>query len=171
MKEKRYYNQHTNYYAEGNAARQLHELPVYEEEQVRQKPPVKIQRTSKKAKINQSIDFISILVLTAAIGITMFVCTQFLKVQSDVVSMNKEIVRLESTLTKKENENQTLLAQINTALDLNYIYKEAIETLGMVYPKESQIINYESTLSDYVRQYGEIPPITAQSLLEKLFGK
>jgi hypothetical protein len=36
----------------------------------------------------------------------------------------------------------------------------------MVYPNENQVITYESTLSDYVRQYKDIPEASTTTLLD-----
>ena len=38
----------------------------------------------------------------------------------------------------------------------------------MVYPNKNQVIAYESTLSDYVRQYKEIPEVEKSSILDNI---
>ena len=47
--------------------------------------------------------------------------------------------------------------RINTSLDLDYVYRVATEELGMVYPNKNQVILYNKTESEYVRQYEDIP--------------
>ena len=47
--------------------------------------------------------------------------------------------------------------ELYTEVDLDYVYKRATRKLGMVHPSEKQIITYEGTNSDTVKQYGEIP--------------
>ena len=54
-------------------------------------------------------------------------------------------------------ENRSLASKINTCTDLDYIYQVATEELGMVYPGEDQVIVYDRTESEYVRQYENIP--------------
>ena len=44
-------------------------------------------------------------------------------------------------------------------MDLQYIYQVATEELGMTYPKKGQVLEYENTSAEYVRQYGEIPEV------------
>lgn len=167
MKDNKNYRSNANYYMEGSAARNLHELPRYEEEKLPQLRKVK----KTKRMVSPSIDLFSIVVLTGAIILTLFTCVDYLKVQSSIVSMNKNIAKLESNLTKLEDENQASLAMINTALDLNYIYQVATSELGMVYPNDNQVITYESTLSDYVRQYEDIPEANSSSFMDKLLNK
>ena len=45
---------------------------------------------------------------------------------------------------------------INSSIDYNYIYKVATEELGMVYPSQNQIVNYDSEDSEYVVQYKDV---------------
>lgn len=41
--------------------------------------------------------------------------------------------------------------------DLDYVYRVAVEELGMVYPNNNQIITFEKVEESYVRQYADIP--------------
>ena len=56
-----------------------------------------------------------------------------------------------------KSENDALETRINTSLDLDYVYRVATEELGMVYPNKNQVILYNKTESEYVRQYEDIP--------------
>jgi cell division protein FtsL len=165
-------NIHTNQYTvHGTAARQLEVLPGYldgegtapNREPLRQ--PVK--RPKRRAKAKPGIDLFGILMLTVAIGITFYTCVEYLGVQADTTKMNNEITSLERELLKLQNQNDAALSKVNTSLDLSYIYQVATEELGMMYPDSDQILNYKSNLSDYVRQYGEVPEIEPETLLEK----
>jgi cell division protein FtsB len=80
--------------------------------------------------------------------------------------MNKEITKAENELSRVKNENKAILSSINTSLDLNYIYEVATRELGMVAPNNNQVITYKSTLSNYVRQYEDIPEDNEQSILD-----
>ena len=42
-------------------------------------------------------------------------------------------------------------------MDLDHVYKVATEELGMVYANKNQILLYDKTESEYVRQYEDIP--------------
>ncbi len=165
-KNKRYqYNDYTTY---GNTARKLQVIPDYEEsgdlEPIRR--PAREKR--RKPKANTGMDLFSLFFLTIAIAVSLYTCVEYLQVQSGVTERNKEIAELERDLTKLQNQNKDALSKINTSLDLNYIYKIATTELGMVYPNENQVIPYESNLSDYVRQYEEIPEGNDTNLLDKI---
>ena len=51
----------------------------------------------------------------------------------------------------------SLETSINTSIDLNEIYEIATKELGMVYAKKDQVLLYDKTESEYVRQYEDIP--------------
>ncbi len=168
-RKRRNYN-HNIYSIEGNAARKLQVVPDYQEAQ----RPVRRQETRRKSRkrheLNTGMDIVSMLILTFAIVVTVYICLEYLSVQSNISQMNKDIVKLESNLIKIKNENASALSEIETSLDLNYIYKVATEELGMVYPRDNQVIAYESNLSDYVRQYGDIPEVEKPTLIDKILN-
>lgn len=166
-KNKHQYNNNRQYYVEGSAVRKLHELPRYNEEEQKRVIVNPKEKTRRKPKRSPAIDFFSFVVLTSAIILTLYTCIEYLGVQSGITSMNNQIAKLESKLTKLQNENSSMESSINTSLDLNYIYKIATSELGMVYPNENQVINYDSTISDYVRQYESIPEANEKSIFDK----
>ncbi len=47
--------------------------------------------------------------------------------------------------------------KINTDTNLDYVYKVATEELGMVYANSNQVVLYDKTDNEYVRQYDDIP--------------
>jgi cell division protein FtsL len=96
-------------------------------------------------------------VLTAAIIATVYVCVEFLMIQTEVSRMDKKIISLERELTTLTNENDAAYTSINTAIDLNHVYDVAVEELGMVYPNNNTVISFQSSDVSYVRQYEDIP--------------
>ena len=56
-----------------------------------------------------------------------------------------------------KSENDALAIRINTYVDLDYVYKVATEELGMVYANKDQVLLYDKTESEYIRQYEDIP--------------
>lgn len=90
--------------------------------------------------------------------IAMVACSgYFLKLQSDVTAKTKSLARLESEVAAMTLSNDEEYARIMGAVDLEKIKQIAMEDLGMTYPDESQVVNFEDSDSDYVRQYGSIP--------------
>ncbi len=154
MEERRYY---TNAgYENGSAARKLQ--PQWEQEEIRGPRRVEQPQAQPKVKIGQGIDFVSALFLMCAIVATLFVCVNYLKVQSDVVQLNKSISTLEKEITGLEKENDALAAVLeNEKYDLETVYQMAVGVLGMVYPNNNEIIYYNNESEGYFRQYQDIP--------------
>lgn len=179
------YRQQNNYY-DGNAVRKLGELPEEEDypsygqperelpqrERRREEniPGVKrnpgVRRKTRKKQ--QALDIFSVFVLTMAICATLYTCVGYLKVQIEITRKNNTVAELERKLAKMENDNDASLARIDTSVDLNYIYKYATKKLGMVYPDDKQVIPYKRNVSDYVKQYADIPQAEEKSLLDKI---
>ena len=162
------YTNNRNYYADGSAARQIQELPHnndYQENLV----VLPQQKKRKKQKARPGVDFTSFLVLSASIITLFYSCVSYLQVQSSITTMNKEISILESNLTKMTSENDVRESIIETSMDLKYIYQVATNELGMVYPQDNQVIDYESIVSDYVRQYGDIPAVKEETVVDRIF--
>ena len=67
------------------------------------------------------------------------------------------IKSLETTLDNLRTENDALERSIDTSIDLNYVYNVAVNELGMVRIGQGNIIQYDKTESEYVRQYEDIP--------------
>ncbi len=169
VERKKRYNSNL-YSIEGNAARKLQAVPGYQEVE-RPNPRQQTRReVQKRHKVNSSMDIVSMLILTFAIAVTVYACLEYLSVQSRVSQMDKEIVQLESELIKIRNENTSALSEIKTSLDLDYIYDVATKELGMVYPNKNQVIAYKSTLSDYVRQYKDIPEVESSNIIDKIIN-
>lgn len=160
-KQKKYYNQ--GYYTEGNTVRKLQAVPRYTEEEEQQKRKHTVTR--KKQRVESGIDIVSCLLMTVAIVFTLYTCVDFLSAQTKSTQLSSKIASLESNLSKLKNQNNTSLSEMNSSVDLKYIYKVATKELGMIYPDNKQVITYKSTLSDYVKQYRDIPEEDNSSFL------
>ncbi len=168
MNNNNYKHKYNNaYYVDGSAVRKLQELPRHNDREYEEIHVNPKERAKRKPKKSPAIDLVSFLFLTGAIILTLYTCVDYLSVQSGITSMNKKIAQMESDLTKLQNDNVAMESMINTSLDLNNIFQIATTELGMVYPNENQVIPYDSTISDYVRQYESIPDGNETSLLDK----
>lgn len=172
-KDRRYMSEYT--YVDGNTVRKIavEEEPVRLPSQPKQKVETEEMRRRKTAKLQRikGMDAFSVLFLTAAIVVTMFVCVKYLEKQADITYMTSEIAKMESKIITMQEENRTAEEEITSAIDLEYIYKVATKKLGMVHPSKEQVITYKSTKSDSVKQYGDIPSGTDNSLRERVLGK
>ncbi len=154
MEERRRYS--TMGYENGSAVRKLQ--PQWEQEEIRRPRKVELPEDQPKVKIKQNIDLISMLFLMGAIAVTLLMCVNYLKVQSDVVQLNKSISGLEKQITGLEKENDALAAVLeNEKYDLETVYQMAVGVLGMVYPNNNEVIYYDNEPVGYFRQYQDIP--------------
>lgn len=171
-KEKRYMGEYS--YIDGNTVRKIAtEEPVRLPRQRKPKVETEEMRQRKQAKLQRikGMDPFSVLFLTAAIIVTLFVCVKYLGKQAEITQMTNQIAELESNIITMKEENRTAEEEITSVIDLEYIYKMATKKLGMVHPSENQVITYKSTKSDSVKQYGDIPSGTDESLKERILGK
>lgn len=156
-------------YVEGSAVRKLDEyyrsegrsnLARVPERTPYQRPYREVekhQRVKENPVVQTNWDLFSLLFMVVAISITMYICVSYLRVQHDVITMNKTIASLESQIMELKNENDAAYSKVDTSVDLAYIYKVATEELGMVHPVENQVFSFNNQRSSYVRQYGDIP--------------
>ena len=103
-------------------------------------------------------------------GITLFVCLEYLNVQSNMRQTDKTIVSLESELKDITDKNNATEAKLNAKVDLERIYEIAVGELGMVFPNKNEIINYPMDYHSYMQQNSDIPEITEKSVLDSIFG-
>jgi cell division protein FtsL len=141
-------------YIEGNTVRKLAEPQRVPR---RRTTPSKRQKTRGEAIKRTSWDLVSLLFMVAALSVTMYICVSYLRVQHDVVTLDKKIASVESEIMALKEKNDAAYSRIDTSVDLAYIYKVATEELGMVHPVENQVFSYKNQKSDYVRQYADIP--------------
>lgn len=155
-KNVRSYGNHAAY-VHGSAVRKTMPAnrPVHTPEEVR-RPNVnhRVRRNRDKAL---QMDLPYVLMLTAAVVCTLFLCVKYLHLQSSITTNIHQIEIEEAKLEKLRTENNALEMSINTSVDLDHVYKVATEELGMVYAQKGQILHYDKTESEYVRQNEDIP--------------
>ncbi len=151
----------TEAYTEGNTVRVMRpeEMPsrrekTYRDEQEEQRRKARIRRNRDKA-LQMSPSFVLFVSLAAVC--VLFVCVRYMRVQTSIVSTMNAIEEAEAQLEEIKADNDLLAAQIRTNVDLDEIYRVATEELGMVRPNDDQILYYDKTESEYVRQYESIP--------------
>ena len=85
------------------------------------------------------------------------ICVNYLHQQSSMQARLSRIETLEQQVENQRAENNTLETRINTSVNLDHIYKVATEELGMVYAGKDQVLLYDQTESEYIRQNEDIP--------------
>lgn len=140
-------------YVMGTAARKL-EAPVRPLEKQEKRHTVTARKNQEKAL---PMDLPYVLMLTLAAVCTLYLCINYLQLQSAVAARLNRIEALEKSIETLKSDNDALETRINTSVDLDYVYKVATEELGMVYANKDQVRLYKRTESEYVRQYEDIP--------------
>ena len=148
-------------YIHGNVAQKMEQVPYRQEKGEKKAGQEKHRRVSSQVRRNQQkalrIDLPYLIMLVAASCCTLFICINYLQVQTTMTRRMDRIKTLEKQLDSLKAENDTLQTRINTAVDLDHVYKVATEELGMVYAGKSQVRMYHQTESEFVRQYEDIP--------------
>ena len=138
-------------YVFGSVARRQYELPeryyddIYEEAR---RNNIKPERENQTVAVSTPAFF----VLLAALVVAIIMCVKFLSVQSRITTRVKNIEAQEKVLEQYKNDNDALEARIDASINLDDIYKVATEELGMVYADKDQVLTYDKTPTEYVRQ-------------------
>jgi len=148
-------------YIDGNVVRKMEEAPPAQGKGGKNAGKEKHHKTNYQVRRNQQkalrIDLPYLILLVAASCFTLFICINYLQVQTTMTRRMDRIKTLEKQLDSLRAENDTLQIRINTSVDLDHVYKVATEELGMVYAGKSQVRMYHQTESEFVRQYEDIP--------------
>ena len=115
-------------------------------------------RKSRQRRLDQSrsIGLSTFLVLTAVVGVMMYLCIGYIQASSRVKALNKEIVSVETDYNNLKAKNDSDLKEIEATVNLQKIYDTATKDLGMVFANNNKIVTYEDKESAYVRQYEDI---------------
>ncbi len=145
-------------YVQGNTVRRLQpqhrEIPQRMPERQRRPQSYTIKRNQEKA-LQMDLPYLIALVIAACSAL--YICVNYIHIQSDMTARMDTIQQLEQDLEALKSENDALETRINTYVDLDHVYKVATEDLGMVYAGKDQVLLYNRTESEYVRQYEDIP--------------
>lgn len=146
-------------YMYGAAAPKLE--PVQREQPKRRPKAARAARSSAQVRRNRekalAMDLPYVILLTAASLCTLCLCVNYLHLQSSITGRMQSIEQKEAQLEQLRSENDALEASINGSVDLNEIYRIATEELGMVYAGRDQVLMFDQSENDYVRQYEDIP--------------
>lgn len=145
------------YYIEGNTARQLNTIPErIERPEQRQERRVN-ENVSRNQRRARAFDLKYTACLMVATVFLFVSCVNMLSIQSDITEQRRQIATLESTLNELTDNNNETSKRLESSVDLTKIYTVATTELGMVYPKAGQVVSYEASNPDYVKQYKDVP--------------
>ena len=145
------------YYSEGTAARKLNTVPVREEQPERKKERKVNQRIQKNANRAKAFDLGYTIALMTATAILFVSCISMLTLKANVTEQRRQISMLESNLNALTDSNNETSKRLESSVDLTKIYDVATNDLGMVYPGNGQVLSYEASNPDYVKQFKDVP--------------
>ncbi len=128
-------------------------------EEVRQRPEHRVSHNTQNDKnrgLSSSFGFAFTFVMAAAMVVIFLVLAKYISLNVAMTQKSRQIAALRKELSTLTMENDNIEMSINSSIDYNYIYKVATEELGMVYPSQNQIVNYDSEDSEYVVQYKDV---------------
>lgn len=95
--------------------------------------------------------------LMGMVALVLYFGFDYLRLSASLDEHMDKIQTLESSLEALKNENDALEEDIDTSINLNEIYDEAVNRLGMVRADGDSVITYDKKESEYVIQYDDIP--------------
>ncbi len=150
-------NEQRRYYIEGNTARQLNTVPQRIERPKQQKERKVNERINRNSRRARAFDLKYTVCLMVATTFLFVSCVNMLTIQSDITEQRRQIATLESTLNELTDTNNETSKRLESSVDLPKIYEVATTELGMVYPKTGQVVSYEASNPDYVKQFKDVP--------------
>lgn len=149
-------------YINGNAVRKLYSaVPAVEAPQRKQEPSEEEQkrRAARQRQIHRTnkMNFLYTIAVSGIVAVIFGICYQYLNLQSEVKNNAAEVAQMQAQLNDLVSENDAEEIEINAGINYEEIYNTAVNELGMVYPERDQVITYESGVSEYVKQYADIP--------------
>lgn len=140
------------YNYDGNAARQLQALPQEMPERSSVSHTTKRNRAKAKCMSKGYVLF-----LAAVSAAAVCVCVNFLQLKAEITTQTKVIASMETNLSELRADNDALYNSVLASVDLEEVREKAINELGMNYPQEGQIVEFDTAGSSYVRQYKDVP--------------
>lgn len=149
-------------YIDGSAVRKYEAAPEYipdrrSREQDERERKARELAVRNKAKARKRVGVMSLLVVTFAVLTSLYLCVSYVMVHSDIEAAGEEIASLERQIEKMTAANEIGYAEVDSELDLDYVYKVATKKLGMVPASKNQIYKYDNKKSDRVIQHNNIP--------------
>lgn len=138
----------------------VQDVAIKAPEPVPEKPafsPAALLAAGKSRAKAPSRNFRQVIILALAGLICVFISFNYLRVQTNVTALQKSVSNLEVQLENQRISNDNLETSINASVNLTDIYKIATEKYHMVYPKNGQVLFYDSSDKEYVQQSNTIP--------------
>ena len=148
------------YYTEGNTVRKrVVEAPQRETRQQELPSYAKVRRVKPNQGMALAMNPGFAVFLGLSVLITLAACVMMLSMQAKVTNQGNTITKLQAEIETLTDDNNAYEARINSSVNLEQIRDVAMNQLGMVYPTDGQVVYYDQTEADYVRQYQDVPEV------------
>ena len=142
------------FYVDGNTVRvEKTRSQHVREQEIRTHVRVRSEAVPVKVKVNVPY----VLMLLAVTLLFAYLCFSYLRVQASINASMNRIANLEEQITKVRSENAVRENRLSAQMDLEEVYRIAVDEMGMIYPDENEVIEYDEQMREYVRQYENIP--------------
>ena len=112
-------------------------------------------RANRERSMQMNFGYVAFLALSAVISV--LICVNYLKLQSEYTALQKQATGLEVNLSQLKLDNDEEYNRIMAGVDMEHVKEVAMDELGMVYASLDQIVTYDAADRDYVKQYQDIP--------------
>lgn len=140
------------YTVEGNTVRVEQARPQYAPDQ---EIRIHVRQEAVPARVRVNVPYV--LMLLAVTVLFAYLCFSYLKVQASINASMNRIANLEEQITKVRSENAVRENRLSAQMDLEEVFRIAVDEMGMVYPDENEVVEYSEQMREYVRQYENIP--------------
>lgn len=156
------YREYGNYnnYVDGNTVKKekIYEIPQREERTYdgnrRVRTSKEVHRNRENALHMSAAYVVLLAVCSIVIGV---VCARYLSLRDEVSNKATQIAEIEMKTEALKAQNDSIDYAISSYTDIGYISKVATEELGMIQAGKDQISFYNSSESEYMKQYKNIP--------------
>ena len=114
----------------------------------------KTYRDNEKA-FTMSVPYV--IFLTVAVIAVVLMCVEYLALNSAISDVKENISLLEDNIDTLTAQNDAMDYEINGYVDVANVVQVAVEELGMVPATKDQVFFYESSDTEYMKQFGDIP--------------
>ena len=116
---------------------------------------VRVRQEAVPARVRVNVPYV--LMLLAVTVLFAYLCFSYLKLQASINASMNRISSLEEQITKVRSENAVRENRLSAQMDLEEVYRIAVEEMGMTYPDGNEVVRYTEQMKEYVRQYEDIP--------------
>jgi cell division protein FtsL len=163
-------NKEYMYFTEGNAVRKVSTSPKKKTQidpvkrNLSQREVKEIRRSNREYRTsyreNENAFTMSVpyvIFLSVAVVMVVLMCIKYLNLNSEISTVKTNISNLETKIDTISAQNDAIDYEINGYIDVENVLKVAREELGMVNASKEQIRYYESSDTEYMKQYNDIP--------------